>query len=210
MVVIIKQHNESNRMIEYADKQIALYDRVVNLPTNALREKIAQRDLVAEQCQKISAWTGCLDRAEIFLQLSKDIDKFLTIKEKLNTALDNYRRVQNIIENYKKNRIIYNNDVQSYDAANREYQEALNKKITLLNESHVCPTCYSAIDEETVKKIIENQYFSLFFLLQKALASYIRKVQFSYADFCVCIREGHPVCHKHADWHCHAQYRCYK
>ena len=79
------------------------------------------------------------------------------IKEKLNTALESYRRVQNIIDNYKKNLIVYNSDVQAYNIANKEYQDALNKKIALLNEAHVCPTCYSAIDEETVKKIIENQ-----------------------------------------------------
>ena len=157
LVVIIKQHDESNRMIAYADKQIALYDKVVNLPTNVLREKLAQRDHIADQCQKLAAWTGCLERAEVFVQLSKDIERFPEIKERLNAIIDNYRRVQSIIENYKKNLIVYNSDVQAYNVANQEYQDALNKKIALLNESHVCPTCYSAIDEETVKKIIENQ-----------------------------------------------------
>jgi hypothetical protein len=49
------------------------------------------------------------------------------------------------------------NVVSSPLIADKEYQDALNKKIELLNASHVCPTCYSAIDEDTVKKIIENQ-----------------------------------------------------
>ena len=82
---------------------------------------------------------------------------FPGIKEKLLVMIEQYKRMQTIIENYKKNVIIYNNDVVAYNQADREYQDAISKKIELLNESHVCPTCYSVIDEETVKKIIENQ-----------------------------------------------------
>jgi exonuclease SbcC len=154
---ICKQRENAQKMISYATKQATAYEAVINLPVQELREKMSHRDLIADQCQKLAAWTGCLERAEVFLKLSENIDGFAELKERLNSMIEKYNRVQSVINNYKKNIVIYNNDVQAYEIADKEYQDALNKKIELLNASHVCPTCYSAIDEDTVKKIIENQ-----------------------------------------------------
>lgn len=153
----IKQKDDAAKMIAYADKQSKLYEQVINLPVTQIQEKLAKRDVLADQCQKIAAWTGCLERAEQFLKLSENTNLFPGIKEKLLVMIEQYKRVQTIIENYKKNVVAYNNDVVAYNQADMEYQNAINKKVELLNESHVCPTCYSVIDEETVKKIIENQ-----------------------------------------------------
>ena len=157
LAATIKQKDDATKMIAYAGKQSKLYEQVINLPITQIQEKLAKRDVLADQCQKLAAWTGCLERAEYFLKLSENTNLFPGIKEKLLVMIEQYKRMQTIIENYKKNVIIYNNDVVAYNQADREYQDAISKKIELLNESHVCPTCYSVIDEETVKKIIENQ-----------------------------------------------------
>ena len=84
---------------------------------------------------------------------------------------------------YKKNIIIYNNDVVAYNQADREYQDAISKKIELLNESHVCPTCYSVIDEETVKKIITISLLTLFLVVSIKTKISALNSQVVYEDY---------------------------
>jgi hypothetical protein len=42
------------------------------------------------------------------------------------------------------------------EEAKIKYNEAVDNKINILKESHVCPTCLSVIDENMVSQIIEK------------------------------------------------------
>lgn len=154
--VLVKNRAVYQNDHEVATQQEASVSKIANVDLSNVREALLKHKNISEHLNCISRANWVIKSADNFIDASKCVDTFAEQRKALNDMIDKYNKIRQLRENcatLKSEALGYE---QVYKDADRRYNDAVHEKINILQESHVCPLCYSVIDEQAVEQIIEK------------------------------------------------------
>lgn len=128
-----------------------------NLDTKTIQNKINICEQIMKNLAVIQRAEWSMAAADKFIDASSSVSKFDTQKKHINESIERYNKIVSILNQINT----LNQEVKTRDdslmVANQKHKDAITNKTNILKQSHVCPTCYSEIDEHVILEIIKKQ-----------------------------------------------------
>ena len=129
---------------------------VVNINTAMIRQKLESYQMIKNAQNNIHRANWVIESANNFIQHAECVERFPEQKHRLHELIEKYNKISQLLNAYQT----HNSEASKYAKicvqADEEYDIAIQHKIDILQESHICPLCYSVIDEQAVEQIIEK------------------------------------------------------
>ncbi len=126
------------------------------LNTANIKEMMLKYNTIVSCIFTVNKATRSIAVADKFIQASDCVNYFSKNKSTIQAMIDRYKLIECTVEKYHSCETKYKNMTIAQDVADQKYDEAIDNKLTILKENHVCPTCYSEISEVTIKHIVDK------------------------------------------------------
>jgi hypothetical protein len=153
----------NNNIINYSaayDKMLKIEEDLTpasKLTTADVRKKIETCEQIQRYLESIKKAEWSMSAADKFINASQCVNSFNQDRKSIVDKLERYDKITKLLLQVKNQ----NNDVQTKNKdlqlAEQKYKNAISVKTEILRESHICPTCYSEIDEHVISEIIKKQ-----------------------------------------------------
>jgi hypothetical protein len=131
-------------------------NRVADLNIGSIRDQIRLYEQIQRYTDLYRKAERSIVTADKLISESRDIDMFPDHKQSI---LDHLNRIESI-ETLVRNRSVHLNQIKIrsrvVESAEQDYADKIDQKIEILRSAHICPTCYSAIDDQIIAEIAEK------------------------------------------------------
>lgn len=147
---VITQNNRAKVLSE----EISALDRADPQILEDVKTKLSQWEKIRDCYFTCKKSTKTIIAADKFIASSSIVDTFTSQKYKLQSNIDHIQRVLTLITRTKSEKEILDKKNEAFEQADKNMDDAFNKKIEILSSAHVCPTCYSQLSESSIKELI--------------------------------------------------------
>ena len=123
---------------------------------DSIKERIIRYEQIYKYNVIYTKSTSSLSAANKMIEESKDINLF---PERKKIVLERLQRIGQITDLLRTRDFLIDGIAMRSDklkSAEENYTATIEQKIDILREAHICPTCYSEIDDKTISDIAEK------------------------------------------------------
>ena len=130
--------------------------KIANINTTGLKDKIRKYEQISTQITAIKKANWAMDAAEQFISASEFVKTYNNDKKSLTEKIDRFIKIKETLSLINTHTASLNIATSVFDKADNEHNKAIDAKTDILNETHICPVCYSTINDEMLKEIIKK------------------------------------------------------
>lgn len=153
---ILKTIETAKKESAAAEQLILQLEPVMSINLQKAYTLIDNLSIIKNHSDIIARANWVIKKADEFINASHCVDTFVNDKASISSKIEKYIAIRKEVDNLSRLRVECQNNDAKLKATETEYDEAINKKIALLQEMHICPTCYSEINDATVIQITQN------------------------------------------------------
>ena len=127
------------------------------LTVTSVKQKLETCNQIVKHLDVIKKATWATAAADNFINASSCVETFASRKKQIVENVDRYKTIQNILLKVSNLNTELASREQALAIAEQKHKDAISIKTDILRESHICPTCYSEIDEHVIAEIIKKQ-----------------------------------------------------
>lgn len=135
---------------------IVKVDRVADLNIGSICDQIKRYEQIQRYADLYRKAERSIFTADELISKSKNIDRYPDHKRSI---LDHLNRIESIGA-LMRNRSVHLNQIEIrsmvVESAEQDYADKIDQKVEILRSAHICPTCYSAIDDQIIAEIAEK------------------------------------------------------
>ena len=123
---------------------------------DSIKERIIRYEQIYKYNVVYTKSTSSLSAANKMIEESKDINLF---PERKKIVLERLQRIGQITDLLRTRDFLIDGIAMRSDklkSAEENYTATIEQKIDILREAHICPTCYSEVDDKTISDIAEK------------------------------------------------------
>lgn len=163
---LLEKHGKISELLDSHSKQKAILieqDNIVrdlclasSLETDSIARKIECLNRATELFAISAKAKKAVDFADRVIDKTNDLDDCNSIKETILDSLKRAQAIQQALSVYEKLAMKTVQDEEAKCRAEAGYSDAVNAKIAILKETHLCPICHSDITDDIIAKIKED------------------------------------------------------
>ena len=154
---LVASRDKAAKTFKRASEVEIAMSKIDEKSTTRVRDKINQIEILSRSIETISKAGRTIRIANQVIESSASIDHFSVYETALK---EKFRRVEQILDLERKKSELeqeVKTREQKQIQSDIDYNAAVQNKLDILRESHICPTCYSTINDTIIESIIEKE-----------------------------------------------------
>lgn len=165
---LIKKHTSA---IRFSETISAEKNKITSISKNIEGLTVPNRETVSEIDSSINKYvriknafetirrdTRRINAADTFIANSEIVNTYVKKKSDMFDVIANIQKISRITDRLSTSEKDFEKTSRHFIEVDEKLKSQIDNKAKILSETHICPTCYSTIDENTVKAIKENLY----------------------------------------------------
>jgi hypothetical protein len=153
---LVKNQENYKRQLDIALKQEKSLNCIESIDLTNVTNNLSKYQTIQQHSAIISRSQWIIDSADKFINASNCVNTFNEANKSINGLIEKYTKTKQLLDNYNRFSEDLQHQTKMVTVAEKSYDDAVQHKVDILQESHICPLCYSNIDETVVKQIIEK------------------------------------------------------
>lgn len=149
-------YETASERLSTSQEIVVAMSAAADISTGSVKERILKYDQISKYETIYNKSALSLIAADKMIEQSQDIDLF---SERKKSVVGNLHRMGQIADLLRTREFLTEGIASRSDklqVAEANYNAMIEQKIDILREVHICPTCYSEIDDRTISDIAEK------------------------------------------------------